>query len=133
MYRYDFGQRMVLRVDDLARNPAIQGVLPLAYELENGFYPLDLNNIGGYITADALLYKPYYVAPIVAAPILLILLIMMLITTSSGYRQRKAAARRRAFGVLENLVEEEGYEEGWVEQDEFEDDEIMTEEDDLYY
>ena len=78
------------------------------------------------ITADALLYKPYYVAPIVAAPILLILLIMMLITTSSGYRQRKAAAKRRAFGALENLVEEEEeYEEEWdadePEEDEFED------------
>ena len=78
------------------------------------------------ITADALLYKPYYVAPIVAAPILLILLIMMLITTSSGYRQRKAAEKRRAFGALENLVEEEEeYEEEWdaeePEEDEFED------------
>ena len=85
------------------------------------------------ITADALLYKPYYVAPIVAAPILLILLIMMLITTSSGYRQRKAAAKRRAFGALENLVEDEEYEEEWGAQGEIEDDEIMTEEDDLYY
>ena len=63
------------------------------------------------ITADALLYKPYYVAPIVAAPILLILLIMLLITTSSGYRQRKNAAKRRAYSALEYLVEEEEYEE----------------------
>lgn len=52
------------------------------------------------ITADALLYKPYYVAPIVAAPILLILLIIMLITTSSGYRQRRAASRKRALDAL---------------------------------
>lgn len=103
------------------------------------------------ITADALLYKPYYVAPIVAAPILLILLIMMLITTSSGYRQRKAVAKRRAFGALENLVEEEEeYEEEWdgdepdadggenglgdePDADEFENDEIEMDEDDLDY
>ena len=103
------------------------------------------------ITADALLYKPYYVAPIVAAPILLILLIMMLITTSSGYRQRKAAARRRAFGALGNLVEaeekwdaeeseEDEFEDGIEEpeedefedgSEEFEEDEIMMDEDDL--
>ena len=58
------------------------------------------------ITADAMLYKPYYVAPIVAAPILLILLIMMLITTSSGYRQRREAARKKAYGALESLAED---------------------------
>ena len=58
------------------------------------------------ITADALLYKPYYVAPIVAAPILLILLIMMLITTSSGYRRRRESARKRAYGALESLAED---------------------------
>ena len=70
------------------------------------------------ITADALLYKPYYVAPIVAAPILLILFIMMLITTSSGYRQRKEAARKRAFDALSDLTEEDEDEDYAEEQDE---------------
>ena len=73
------------------------------------------------ITADALLFRPYYVAPIVAAPILLILLIMMLITTSSGYGQRKAAARRRAFLALMNRAEEDDFEDEFFEDDGFED------------
>ena len=70
------------------------------------------------ITADALLYKPYYVAPIVAAPILLILFIMMLITTSSGYRQRKEAVRKRAFDALSDLTEEDEDEDYAEERDE---------------
>lgn len=76
------------------------------------------------ITADALLYKPYYVAPIVAAPILLVLLIIMFVTTSSGYRHRREAARRRAFGALETLADEkeDEYEEEWEENEADEDD-----------
>ena len=74
------------------------------------------------ITADALLFKPYYVAPIVAAPILLILLIMMLITTSSGYRKRREAARRRAFDALGNLADEDDNDE-YVDDEEHVDDE----------
>ena len=81
------------------------------------------------ITADALLFRPYYVAPIVAAPILLILLIMMLITTSSGYRQRRAAARRRAFAALmhryqsdDDFAEDDDFSEYDLEDDYFADD-----------
>ena len=90
------------------------------------------------ITADALMFRPYYVAPIVAAPILLILLIMMLITTSSGYRQRRAAARRRAFFALMNRTEEDDLAEDddFVEDDDFADDDFaeddyFTEDDDF--
>lgn len=76
------------------------------------------------ITADALLYKPYYVAPIVAAPILLVLLIIMFVTTSSGYRHRREAARRRAFGALETLADEkeDECEKEWEENEADEDD-----------
>ena len=71
------------------------------------------------ITADALLYKPYYVAPIVAAPILMALLVIMLITTSSAYRKRRDIAHRKAYHALVNLVEEEEAEEyGWHKEDE---------------
>ena len=83
------------------------------------------------ITADALLFRPYYVAPIVAAPILLVLLIMMLITTSSGYRQRRAAARRRAFFALMNRTEEDDVAEDddFVEDDDFADDAFAEDDD----
>ena len=55
MYRYAFGRRLVLRVDQLVKNAAIQGVLPMAYELESTYYPLDYNEVGETIVADALL------------------------------------------------------------------------------
>ena len=55
MYRYAFGKRLVLRVNELVKNSAIQGVLPMAYELSGVCYPLDLNEVGATIVADALL------------------------------------------------------------------------------
>ena len=66
------------------------------------------------VTADALQFKPYYVAPIVAAPILLILLIVMLIMTSSRYRERREKSRRSAYEALETIVEE-GEEDEMIE------------------
>ena len=63
------------------------------------------------VTADALQFKPYFVAPIVAAPILLILLIAMLVMTSSKYRNRSEAARKGAYDALENMIKEEEDEE----------------------
>ena len=59
------------------------------------------------VTADALQFKPYYVAPIVAAPILLILLITMLIMTSSRFRERRERSRKGAYDALETIIEEE--------------------------
>ena len=66
------------------------------------------------VTADALQFKPYYVAPIVAAPILLILIIVMLIMTSSRYRERREKSRRSAYEALETIVEE-GEEDEMIE------------------
>ena len=63
------------------------------------------------VTADALQFKPYYVAPIVAAPILLVLLITMLIMTSSKHRERREASRKDAYDALENMLDEEEDEE----------------------
>ena len=57
------------------------------------------------VTADAMQFKPYIVAPLVAAPILLILLIMLLITTSSRFRGRKEITKEQAHDAVENMID----------------------------
>ena len=42
------------------------------------------------VTADAMRFEPYIVAPLVAAPILLVLLIILLVSTGNGRKRRKA-------------------------------------------
>ena len=52
-------------------------------------------------------FKPYIVAPLVAAPILLILLIMLLITTSSRFRRNRTVTRSEARKAVETMIEQE--------------------------
>ena len=59
------------------------------------------------VTADAMQFKPYIVAPLVAAPILLILLIMLLITTSSRFRRNRTVTRSEARKAVETMIEQE--------------------------
>lgn len=56
------------------------------------------------VTADAMQFKPYIVAPLVAAPILLILLIMLLITTGSRSRRMKKVTKEAAHEAVESII-----------------------------
>ena len=56
------------------------------------------------ITADAFQFKPYIIAPLVAAPILLILLIMLLITTSSHFRRRRTITKEEAHNAVDTII-----------------------------
>lgn len=55
MYRLALPAGSRIKITSLTRNSAIKGVLPMAYEYNNYYYPLDLNEVGETITADALL------------------------------------------------------------------------------
>ena len=52
------------------------------------------NEADADVTADAMRFEPYIVAPLVTAPILLILLIILLISTGSGRRRRRRRIQR---------------------------------------
>ena len=55
MYRLALPAGSRIKITSLTRNSAVKGVLPMAYEYNNYYYPLDLNEVGETITADALL------------------------------------------------------------------------------
>ena len=56
------------------------------------------------VTADAMQFKPYIVAPLVAAPILLILLIMLLVMTSSRNKRLKKITKEAAHNAVEDII-----------------------------
>ena len=56
------------------------------------------------VTADAMQFQPYIVAPLVAAPIILILLIMLLIVTSRRNKLGKKVGKDAAHEAVENVI-----------------------------
>lgn len=62
IYRVAPRSRTRVHIDALVRNAAVTNVYPLGYEYNGTYYPLDLNEIGTTITADAFIAN-YEISP----------------------------------------------------------------------